>query len=282
VDAARLAAGPPAGARTIDAYAAFDGHHPLVRALVRKELGGLLLAIHDVRPLDQHGGYYAVSSVRGTPEFLRMYPPKRRYKNMTESVPEVADQSWPGDPSQAYHRFVLAQAQREGVQYTWWLLLPKYPAEMPDDVRASLKASYGAPPSEPLRLEVAPGKVRLPLEAYYLDDRLRDERGVSKKVLEWVDVDLPGTTPPTSIEGAAARIRGDVRLMRCGADSNLYGMVYDGPPSGPRIGAPPRPLMPFDPDSINNADYAKAVRRYLDEMLSWDAPLPARSPAGGH
>ena len=33
------------------------------------------------------------------------------------------------------------------------------------------------PPSEPLRLEVAPGKVRLPLEAYYRDPRFRDDRG---------------------------------------------------------------------------------------------------------
>jgi hypothetical protein len=64
VDDTRLAADPPAKARVVNADTAFDERHPLERALVRKEIGGLMLAIHEVRPLDRDGGYYVVSSVR--------------------------------------------------------------------------------------------------------------------------------------------------------------------------------------------------------------------------
>ena len=268
VDAARLAADPPAGARTIDADTAFDRRHPLDRALVRKELGGLLLAIHEVRPLDRDGLYYVVSSVRGTPEFLRKYPPQRRTFNLSLSGLDVADQRALNALGTAYSGLELAHAEREGVQYVWWLILPRWPASMGDGERASLRAMLGGSPSEPLRLDMAPGKVRLPLFAAYRDPRFRDERGVPRTVLEWVDVDLPRSVSPISLDDVAARTQGDVRLMQYGADAFLYGMVDDGPTGGPRVGAVPRGIMPFEPDRISNADYAVAVRRYIDEILS--------------
>jgi hypothetical protein len=269
VDAARLAAGLPAGARTVDADTAFDERHPLDRALVRKELGGLMLAIHEVRPLDRDGVYYVVSSVRGTSEFLRKYPPRRRFKNLSESVLDVADQQ-SSVCGTAFRRLVLAVAEREGVQYTWWLILPRWPAEMGDDERARLRAMFGGSPSEPLRLQVAPGKIRLPLEATYRDPRFRDAQGMPRAVQEWVDIDLPGTLSPMGLEGVAARTRGDLRLMQYGSDSALYGIADEGSPSGPH-GAP-KGITAFEPDRITNGAYAAAVRRWIDEARSQNSP----------
>ncbi len=268
-DAARLAAGPPAGARTVDADTAFDKRHPLDRALVRKELGGLVLAIHEVRPMDRDGVYYVVSSVRGTPEFLRKYPPQRRYKNWSESVLDVADQGSSACGT-AFRQLVLAHAEREGVKYTWWLILPRWPNEMGDDERAKLRTMLGGSTSEPLRLQVAPGKIRLPLEATYRDPRFQDAQGVFRTVQQWVDIDLPGTISPLGLEGVAARTRGDVRLMQYGSDSALYGIADEGPPSGPH-GAP-KGITAFEPDRITNVVYAAAVRRLIDEVRSGNSP----------
>ena len=71
----------PAGARVVDCDRAFSSLFPLEKALHRVELGGLILAVHDLQPLKDREGFYVVSSVRGTPEFLKQYPPRRRPLN---------------------------------------------------------------------------------------------------------------------------------------------------------------------------------------------------------
>jgi hypothetical protein len=269
VDATRIAADPPARARVVDADTAFDEHHPLERALVRKELGGLVLAIHEVRPLDWDGGYYVVSSVRGTPEFLRKYPPQRNYRDFTEIVSGVADQRF-NECGTAYRPLNLAIAERKGVQYVWWLIFPRWAAGIGDGERAKLRTMLGGSPSEPLRLAMASGKVRLPLQAIYRDPHFRDAQGVPRIVREWVDIDLPRTIAPMSLEGVAARTRSDLRLMQYGSDSALYGIADEGPPSGPH--GSPKGVTAFEPDRITNAAYAAAVRRWIDEVRSWNSP----------
>ncbi len=46
----RVAARLPAGARVIDRDQIFEDRYPLERAIYRTELGGLILAVHDIRP----------------------------------------------------------------------------------------------------------------------------------------------------------------------------------------------------------------------------------------
>jgi hypothetical protein len=119
-------------------------------------------------------------------------------------------------------------------------------------------------------LEVASGKVRLPLQARYREPHFRDAQGVPRIVREWVDIDRPGTISPMSLEGVAARTRSDLMLMQYGSDSALYGIADEGPPSGPH--GVPKGVTAFEPDRITNAAHAAAVRRLIDEDRSWNSP----------
>jgi outer membrane lipoprotein-sorting protein len=59
----KLAADFPAGAKVIDRDKAFDSLYPLDRAIQKVELGGLILAVHDLQPLKDREGFYVVVGV---------------------------------------------------------------------------------------------------------------------------------------------------------------------------------------------------------------------------
>jgi hypothetical protein len=273
----RIALRLPESARLIDPDTAFNERHPLEAALFQVELGGLLLAVHDVRPLVE-GGCFVVSSVRGTPEFLRNNPPRRRPVNPKISILEVAEQPIGPVQMHSYVRIVLALAEREGVQYAWWLIVPRRFFQMKDGKRIEVET---VPLGEPARLDDLPGRMRLPLTASYRDTRRRDARGWPETVSKWVEVPLPADHVPTSLEDVAGRTRRDLLGMRYGSSFALLG-VPDGIPFRPRD---LRPVMHFEPNRVTDAEYAAAIRRGIDDYRSldetWDVAPPNGVPTSG-
>ncbi|MGH7139976.1 MAG: hypothetical protein ACREHD_29910, partial [Pirellulales bacterium] len=85
----KFAANYPAGARVIDASGALAERFPLERGLATAEAGGLLFAVHEAFR-GEDDTWYVVSSVRGTPEYLKSHPPQRRRLNLQTVVLDVA------------------------------------------------------------------------------------------------------------------------------------------------------------------------------------------------
>ena len=236
------------------------------------DLGGLLLAVHDLRPLERGEGYYVLTSVRGTPEFLKKYPPKVHPFNPDIPLLDVATQASKGTRTMdKYHQVGMAFAQREGVEFTWWLILPRRTFVVKDGKRVEVK-SERLP--VPLRLDDLPGKVRLPLGAYYWDEQHRDARGALGNVFQWVEVPLSADRPPTTLEDVAGRARRDLLLMRHGSLCDMYGYA-----AGAVAPSPERPLDHFESNKITDSEYAAAVRRLVEESQKSDE-VDDRVPPG--
>lgn len=254
----KLAFQPPEGAKVIDLDEAFHRLHPLDRALHRVELGGLILAVHDLQPLEDREGFYVVSSVRGSAEFLKNHPPLRQPLNPETVLVLVATQNIGNMMYGDRHDLIgLATAERDGVEYGWWLVVPRRLFMVKDGKRVDLPEVGNA----------QPGKARVPLKAIYRDPALRDPKGRPGEVSTWAEVAVPTDRPPTTIEAVAARARRDLMRMGGGdAGYALLGVADDAKtdPSGLRD------LSRLIPESLTDADFAAAVRRGLDDLREFD------------
>ena len=276
VPAEKVAARLPAGARVVDRDEAFQGRFPLDRALHRVELGGLMLAVHDLQPLTNREGFYVVSSVRGTPEFLRENPPRRRPVNPETVALDVAFQPGAnGAVGGKYVRVVLGSANRDGVEYSWWLVMPRRFFEVSLGNRVELPESdEPVTPGEPGRLDGVVGQAQVPLSATYCDEKHRDQRGVQQVVSTWAVVPLPADRPPTALDEVAARARRDLLMMGAGGAGGLLGVPADSKAEG----SPLRPLCHLSPEAISDADFVAAVRRGIDDLRRLDE---VRKPGPG-
>jgi hypothetical protein len=263
-----LAARLPAGARVIDRDRVFEDRYPLEGALHRVDAGGLLFAVHDVRPLKDREGLYVVSSVRGTAEFLRKYPPRRRWINAEVSALDVAMQPMAsGNYGGKYDRIVLGNAAREGVEYSWWMIVPRRYFKIKNGEKVfEPESDVSFMPGEPGRLDDLPGKARVPLAANYWDERLRDANGAMGTVARWVEVALPADRRPTTVEDVASRARHDLQMMQYGGSSSLMGVAADARGDAQTL----KPMSRFEPDKVSDAEYAAAVRRGLDDLRQSD------------
>ena len=198
VPVGKLALNLPAGALVIDADRVLEERSPLDQAVARTEAGGLLFAIHElVRGEDET--FYVVSSVRGTPEYLKQHPPQRRRWNLEQSALGVAEQPTAAGNGLDCGRAVLAYAEREGVHYLWWVAVPNRYFSVEQGKRVP-RNDIVAPP-----LEVRPGVVRLPLQARY-----RDARADHSWVGVRVEASLPGDKHVHTFAEIASRARRDV------------------------------------------------------------------------
>jgi hypothetical protein len=264
----RIAPHPPAGARIIDRDEAFSSRYPLDQALLRFEVGGLLFAVHDLRPLKDREGIYVVSSVRGTPEFLRKYPPRRRMINPEISVLDVAFQPMGnGMMGGKYDRISLGNVAREGVEYAWWLVIPRKFFRLKDGKRVyEPQSDTSWVPGEPGRLDNVPGRLHVPLSATFWDEHHRDAKGVQQTVSQWVEVPLPPDRLPATIDDVAARTRHDLLLMGYGGSHSLLGIAAGTKADGSSL----RPMNHFEPNQITDVEYAAAVRCGIDDLRSLD------------
>ncbi len=264
----RVAARLPAGARVIDRDKIFEDRYPLDRAIYQIELGGLILAVHDIRPLVNRDGFYVVSSVRGTSGFLKKFPPRRRWLNTEVSELDVAMQHGSsGNLGTKYDRIVLAKASREGVDFEWWLIITRREFTVKNGQRVMLPEDDTSwRPGEPGRLDDLPGKARVLLSANYWNEKLRTPQGAMGSVEQWAEVPLPPDQGPNTVDNIAALVRRDLHIIQHVGSGVLFGVAADtkNDPGGLK------PLSFFKPDDISDAQYAAAVRRGIDDLRRLD------------
>lgn len=240
--AEKFVAKPPEGARVIDADGLLEKQFPLEKALATTEAGGMLFAVHDVNRVDAET-FFVLSSVRGTPEYLKQNPPQRRHLNLQASILDVAQQpSTPGN-GDGCNRATLATAESEGVHYLWWLAVRRRYFSVDEGVETVR--------SEMPSLEIEPGRVKLPLQA------IPRTPGASW-ITAFVQVDLPAAS--LSLEQVAGRVRRDVLAIRqdVGAQAAMHGGVKTG-------------VLEFlQPADVSNADYARAITEQLEWLHSLD------------
>lgn len=169
----KFAADFPPEARVIDADRALAERFPLDRALVTAESGGLLFAVHEARRGEDET-WYIVSSVRGTPKYLKKHPPQRRRFNLQTTLLDVAEQPWgPGIDSVAMHRAVMATAEKDGVHYLWWLAVRRRFFTVENGVRTPFSRPLSEP-GAPFLEETEPGRLNVVLTAHYRGARSQE------------------------------------------------------------------------------------------------------------
>jgi hypothetical protein len=142
------------------------------------------------------------------------------------------------------HRAVLASAEWQDVHYLWWIAVPDGVSETfsPEAFPDSL-------------LEVAPGKVRIPLSA---------SEWVSEGLLSGVSAALEVSVPETrrTLEEVAAGVRREAALLRLAMiPSNLVGGVRN------------HTNHVVDPSKISDADYVAEVRQQFDWFREMSRPV---------
>jgi hypothetical protein len=246
VPAEKLAVNLPASGRVIDADRALEERFPLDKALARGEADGLLFAVHELqRGPDEI--FYIVSSVRGTPEYLKKHPPQRRRLNLQVTLLDVAEQCAAASTDLECNRAVLASAEADGVHYLWWLAVRRR--------YFTVEQGKRTPHSEAPSLEGNPGKVNVPLQAIH-----RDGPGVRDWVRVSVEVPLAVDQPVQPLADLAARARRDALLIQQapGAIVGLLGWAKDGE------------MCHTLPDQITDAEFAKQVGRQLEWLHNYD------------
>ncbi len=258
----------------IDPESAFTDRFPFESALARVELGGLLFGVHDVRPLKDGEGYYVVTSVRGTPAHSKYPPPGGACEYERARGPRRRDATTVETNGNTFDRIVIADAVREGVEVHWWLLIPRRLVILKNGQKELVSSEPGGGPD---RLDAVPGTVRIPLEANYWHDALRESNGAMGGVFKWVDVPRPAESAPESLEQLAGRARRDILVMVQGNLGGLFG-VASGTQKQPRD---PRPLSRLTADETTDADFAAAIQRAIDDMRALDEQYdPAALPPG--
>jgi hypothetical protein len=166
-----------------------------------------------------------------------------------------------------YDRIVMGSASRDGVEFSWWLVVPRRFFKVKEGKRDYLPENdQSALPGEPGRLDDLPGAARVPLSATYWGEQHRNAKGVQQDVSTWAEVPLAPERAPGTLEEVAAHARRDLLMMGVGGAGGLLGVAADG-----KKGADPlRPLSHFSPETISNADFAAAVRRGLDDLRQLD------------
>ncbi|HJT34406.1 MAG TPA: hypothetical protein VJ783_20410 [Pirellulales bacterium] len=221
VPADKFVADFPAKARVIDADRALAERFPLDRALVTAESGGLLFAVHEARRGEDET-WYLVSSVRGTPEYLKKHPPQRRRFNLQTTLLDVAEQpGGPGIDSLAMHRAVMATAEMDGVHYLWWLAVRRRFFAVENGVRTPLPRPL-AEPGTPFLEETEPGRLNVVLTAHYRGARSQEmpprvavtvplAEPSSRSFLELADGVRRDILPISKLSGVVASLLGGVQ-----------------------------------------------------------------------
>ena len=206
--------------------------------------------------------------MRGTPEFLKAYPPRRRPVNPEFVAIGLAFQ--PGSnrmEGAKYDRIVLGSAARDGVQFSWWLIVPRKFFAVENGKRVYLPENDESTMiGEPGRLDDLPGMARVPMSATYSDEKHRNANGVQQGVSTWAEVPLLPNRPPITIDAAASLARRDLLLMAAGSSGGLLGVPAD-------VKGGPHPLRSqsyISQETVSDAEFATAVRRGLADLRELD------------
>jgi hypothetical protein len=233
----------PAEAKIVDGETLLEERFPIEKALATVQSEGLLFAVHKI---ERMAGpmFFVVSSVRGTPGYFKEYPLVPRRLILLTTIVDVAKQTSSPNSGRGLHRAVLASAEWQDVHYLWWIASPWDVSEFSPDAYADAL------------LEVAPGRVRIPLEA---------SKWVSEGRLSGVSATLEVAAPQVrqTLDEVAAGVRREAELLRLALiPSNLVGGVRNDAV---------HPVI--EPSKISDAEYAAEVRQQFEWFRETDRTI---------
>lgn len=245
IGAEKFAASFPAGAQVVNADQVLEQRFPVALALSRVESGGLSFAVHELDRVEGDA-FYIVSSVRGTPEHLRKFPPVAHRLNLQTTILDVAEQLASPGITGPTHRLILAATELDGVHYVWWIASQRHYFQLEEGKRKAV--------SDTPSIETSPGHIRVPLMARYRDPRAG---------FEWIntvaEVALPADSRVHTLADIAARARRDALLI-----------TQQGAAHVRLIGDVKNTTHIFAPDQISDADFAKELIGQREWMWSYD------------
>ncbi|MCA9137508.1 MAG: carboxypeptidase regulatory-like domain-containing protein [Planctomycetales bacterium] len=224
----------PGDSKIVDVQTILDERFPISKALARGEKDGILFAVHDLAPIDD-GSYYVISSVRGTPDYLRQYPPERRLVNLNYTALDVVSQVGSHSSIDGGTQVMMYAIQWQGVDYLWWIMTLR-------------NQGLGTAPGYDSRT----GEVRVPLIGNHRHKDRRDHRGVQLQTR--LTLNVPSTDrKPTSLEEVVAIARADMQIA-----SHVLGEFE----SLPIAGAAENNTVVFTSfDKVTDAGYARELRK---------------------
>lgn len=255
VPAERFAANLPARAKVVNADASLEERFPLAAALATKESQGLLFAIHEAQRMEG-GMIYIVSSVRGTPAYLKAHPHVHRRFNLTTTHLDVAivpDSA--GNIDGDWNRASLASAQHQGVCYSWWIAVPRRYYAVKDGVEVPRdRPAAGRAIDKP--------QITLFANPY----ALRDSRGVIPSVS--ATLELSPSEKAATLQQIAAHVLHDATLLTAhGVGVGLMG------------GIDKHTQRSMNPHGVDADQYVVEIRSQLAWLHSLDEAPVSVEPA---
>jgi hypothetical protein len=131
----------------VDADEAFGRLVDLQTALHVTERSGLIYAVHRAERFE-NGGVLLMTSVRGTDETLKTFPPERRMLQPGLYRVQGPASNWQVSPlGNPYFEIILATADHEGINAQWRILVPRgRPASALEIEPGKLTATFGVTP----------------------------------------------------------------------------------------------------------------------------------------
>lgn len=238
IETGKFAYDAPEGSTLVEADRLWEERFPIGHALATTESGGLKFAVHELRRCGPDM-FYVVSSVRGTDDYLKKYPPRRRQLNLETTILDIAEQS-STSVQQDSHIATLGTAEVQGVHYMWWIAAQRRYFRIKDGVKVHVDAGN--------KLESAPGMLTLPILANYRG------RSDSPSVVT-AQLKLPVGDAIESLESVSKLVRHEIAL----SPDNAITYVFNG-----------GSLKPTKPTDVTDEALTASIQSQLDWLRSYD------------
>lgn len=250
LDPALFQADFPEDVRVVDADSALEHFVDLEHALYREEHRGVWYAIHHAERFE-NGGLFFVTSVRGTEATLKKYPVTERRLGRGKVFRDGPADQYPGsqDPNVPGSVIQLAAVDHQGINVSWWVLVPYSPAQQ-------------AP------FDAGAGNVTVPAgfrpNGAFGRAMFTDKAGVTYPAKWSIKLPLPTPASYASLDSIARRVYADLAAFD-GVPFKFVNMRYRG-----------LMLVNFSEfDKITPSEFADAV---ADEVQWWKNGAPMDDP----
>lgn len=170
---------------------------------------GLIYTIHQAKRFE-NGGIMIMASVRGTDETLKEFPLTRRMLQPGLYITDGPATNWQASPQgSGYFRLKLAEANHQGVDAQWWMMVPRG--------------------RKPNWFEADDGLVQLKIgitpRGEFAKANHTDERGVTHHINWDLAIDIPKPERLPSLSEMSEDVLADLRML---STSGFHGTLHLG------------------------------------------------------
>ncbi len=247
----------------LDGNRALEDRYPADSPLASTELGGMRIAIHDLRRCEG-GMFFFVTSCHPTAETVERYPVEVEHlKTGGLGEAPLASLAWQTKVPDKYHVHLMRLGKVRGYQF--WLTVPEVMYELVDGQRVTSDRWRAI--AEERKIDSQEGVVRLPLVLRVTDPRMNRDLGNRRHLDSSVDVPFVDDQPPLPIDQLTA---------------DLYGQLLSLPflrPSLANWDEPEHYLPTLDtghPAYIDLASFQDGVQQAIQQLTKGDRVYPDR------